>query len=69
MDTPLPVPGSLATVPAAALLTLWFDAQGQWHAGVVLPDGLRLEFLSPFELARWSRGAAVRRTASETGLR
>lgn len=65
----MPTPGSPPPVPAAALLTLWVDAEGQWHASVVLPDGERVEFLSPFELARWSRGAMVRRMASDVGLR
>lgn len=44
--------------PATALLTLWLDADGGWRASVVTADGERLEFRSPFELARWSRGRA-----------
>lgn len=44
--------------PSSALLTLWQEADGAWRARIVLPDGQRLEFHSPFELARWSRGAA-----------
>lgn len=58
---------------AASLLTLWIDADGRWHASVVMPDGERVEFQSPFELARWSRVAAVQRPAdgprSSPGLR
>lgn len=45
------------TPAASALLTLWQDGEGAWRAVVVLPDGRRLEFFSPFELARWSRSA------------
>jgi hypothetical protein len=44
--------------PVTALLTLWHDADGAWHARVVTRDGKRLEFQSPFELARWSCGRA-----------
>ena len=58
-----------APAQAAALLTLWLDAEGRWHASVVLPDGERFEFLSPFELARWSRGVTARRPPAGTGLR
>ncbi len=58
-------------VASTALLTLWLDAEGRWHATVVMPDGLRLEFLSPFELARWCRGATrpVVPATADTGLR
>lgn len=61
--------GSPAPATAAALLTLWLDAAGRWHASVVTPDGERFEFLSPFELARWSRGIMARAPTAETGLR
>lgn len=52
-------PGTSPVQPpaATALLSLWVDEQGGWHASVVLPDGHRLAFDSPFELARWSRSA------------
>ncbi|MBT9490025.1 MAG: hypothetical protein IV093_21175 [Rubrivivax sp.] len=63
LSSPAPAPA------AAALLTLWLDADGRWHASVVMPDGERFEFLSPFELARWSRGVTARRAPSKTGLR
>lgn len=66
------MPSSPASAPAAALLTLWLDADGRWHASVVTPDGERLEFLSPFELARWSRSATRPRASTApagTGLR
>lgn len=53
------MPSPPPPAPAAALLTLWLDAEGRWHASVVRPDGERLEFLSPFELARWSRVVAA----------
>jgi len=56
-------------MPAAASLTLWLDAEGQWHASVVLPDGEYLEFVSPFELALCSRGVIVERLPSGTRLR
>lgn len=46
--------------PSTALLTLWQDDAGAWHASVVTPDGRRLEFDSPFELARWSRSVVLR---------
>lgn len=55
--------------PATALLTLWLDADGGWRASVVTHDGERLEFRSPFELARWSRGRAELRPPAERGAR
>lgn len=63
------IPGSPAPAAAAALLTLWLDADGRWHASVVMPDGERYEFLSPFELARWSRGIVTRAPTAGSGLR
>ena len=45
--------------PSSVMLTLWLDAEGRWHASVVMPNGEHLEFDSPFELARWSRGVAA----------
>lgn len=61
--TMVPSPPADATGPqrpaASALLTLWLDAQGAWHASVVLADGRRQAFDSPFELARWSRAVAA----------
>ena len=63
------MPSSPAPMPAAALLTLWLDAEGRWHASVVMPDGERYEFLSPFELARWSRGITRGHPPSDAGLR
>jgi hypothetical protein len=51
--------------PATALLTVWLDADGRWRASVVMNDGERLEFSSPFELARWSRGRADPRPPTE----
>jgi hypothetical protein len=62
------MPLSPPPASVAALLTLWLDAEGRWHASVVLPDGERLEFQSPFELARWSRGATHPRAAPPAGM-
>ena len=62
-------PSSGVPAPAAALLTLWLDADGRWHASAVLADGERFEFLSPFELARWSRGITQPRPPTDAGLR
>lgn len=55
--------------PATALLTLWLDADGSWRASVVTHDGERLEFRSPFELARWSRARARPRPPADPGGR
>lgn len=67
-STPLP-PTAPRAEAASALLTLWVDEQGTWHASVVLPDGGRRVFDSPFELARWSRAAVPPLRVPGPGLR
>lgn len=66
---PVHTPPAGHPVPAAALLTLWLDADGRWHASAVMADGERFEFQSPFELARWSRGMTLPRPPTDAGLR